>query len=103
MAKRYKLSLENIAEAVEQCPFVACKGPYGEDYEIMPSQKFVDWADEHAGYSLKVYRRPNEAFFRVDVMVPNQKVVYSADVYVEFALFLVALAALGVFAWTILF
>ena len=36
-------------------------------------------------------------------MVPNQKVVYSADVYVEFALFLVALAALGVFAWTILF
>ena len=73
MAKRYKLTLENVALAVEQCPYVACRGPYWDDYEIMPSKEFLAWVDENADhYGLNVYRKPDEAFFRVEV-VPNDQ------------------------------
>ena len=100
MAKRYKLTLENVALAVEQCPYVACKGPYWDDYEIMPSKDFLTWVDENAEhYGLKVYRKPDEAFFRVEVVPNDQKVSLGTDFWVGLALNIAAIS-LAVFTIT---
>ena len=93
MAKRYKLTLENVALAVEQCPYVACKGPYWDDYEIMPSKEFLTWVDENAEhYGLKVYRKPDEAFFRVEVVPNHQKVSLGMDFWISLCFNVVAIS-----------
>lgn len=84
MEKKYKLTLENIARAVEQCPYVACRGPYWDEYEIMPSKEFLDWIHDNAdNYGLKVYRRPGEMFFRVEVTPDEQRVEYGVDFWLN--------------------
>lgn len=104
MAKKYKLSLENIATAIEKCPYVACRGPYTEDYEIIPSQEFLTWIDENenANYVIKVYRLPNETFFRVELHARNQKVEYGWAWIAEMGLFLAAICAIAVWVVNVL-
>ena len=84
MEKKYKLTLENVTRAVVQCPYVACEGPYWDEYEIMPAKEFLDWVNNHFdNYKFKVYRNPGEMFFRVEVTPEEQRVEYGADFWLN--------------------
>lgn len=106
MAKKYKLTLENIKSAVEKCPYVACKGPFSEDYEIFEAKEFMDWiADNIEDYGLKVYRRQNEVFFRVEITPKGQEVEFDKETFFDYALnagaFIGVIGTIGAVVWLI--
>ena len=105
MAKRYKLTLDNIKNAVERCPYVACKGPFSEDYEIFESKDFLEWIEENLeDYGLKIYRKENEAFFRVEVIPSGQQEDFT-EILVDFginaAVILAVTAVIYAMVWMI--
>ena len=104
MAKKCSLSLENIAKDVETYPYVACREPYSEDYEIISSKEFLVWMNENESenYKVKIYRRPDETFFRVELQARNQITNYNWAWIAEMWLLLAAIGAIVVWVVNIL-
>lgn len=89
MAKQNDLDM--LSEKVQQYPYIACKAWEEEEYEMLPSLCFLPWIEEHAifaGHGLRVYKREEENFFRVEILDSLEDRVFDMELSSGFQLVL---------------